>query len=182
VRSVSETRKAHPAQLALCSVAILVGLVGCGRPAADPGAAKATADKAGQVALAYTRALFSGDLGKARSLVEPGSRSAFQVVAVGVDPKLVTARDLSVGTTAVNGTLADATILGTICRRASKPGPDQCMTNTDPNTTNPIFKVTLAQQPNGDWRVSFRTAVGPQPLRRRGSVPVPQASATAHHS
>jgi hypothetical protein len=159
-------------------------LVGCAR---STGAASAgTDDKPGRVALEYVRALFSGDFDKAQSLVEPGSQPAFRLVALGVDPKLVTARDLAIGATVVNGARASTTILGTICRAgdSSSAGATDCITNHDPGTSNPIFKVALVRQPGGDWLVSLDVAAGLLPSRPAGSTGVPgsaQASVPASH-
>jgi hypothetical protein len=135
-------------------------LSGCGRQPASGGDNSSSREKSGQVALEYAQALFSGNFDKARALVEADSQSAFQLVRLGVDPKTLTVRDIGIGSTAVNGDRASTTLTGTICRKdtagAATGAPEDCITNHDPSTSNPIFKVAVARQPNGKWMVSLK--------------------------
>lgn len=139
---------------------VLVALTACGtRSAVETGASGSADPGPGAVAVAYADALFAGDFSKASSLVEPGSQSAFRLVKLGIDPRVISARNLSDGSTLVKGSSAITTLLGSVCHRqpssAASAPPAECIDNLDPHSANPIFKVASALQPNGQWLVTL---------------------------
>lgn len=140
---------------------VLLAVAGCGG-AAGSGPASASADPNGtpeDVALRYVRATFSGDPSSARALVEPASQDAQKIVELGIGQQQLSARDLGVGATQIDGERATVVILGTLCRSAPKArsaSPRDCVTNRDPASKDPIFRVFVARQPDQTWLVSLR--------------------------
>lgn len=110
---------------------------------------------AGAVALAYVDAMFSDDLDAAAGYVEGDSLDAFQLVRVGIDPRSVYAKDLAVGSTKVTGGVAVVILTGTVCHRATPPAADDCLSNEEPDSDNPVFHVTLRPDTGGDWKVAL---------------------------
>lgn len=185
MRTLTANRRSWSARARLWCLVTLVALAGCGNPAASNGTGSSPDNREpGQVALAYVRALFSGDFDRAQALVDPGSRAAFQLVALGMDPKLVTARDLGIGSTVVNGDRASTTILGTICRAGgATPGlADDCLTNNDPSTSNPIFKVALVRRSDGAWMVTLDLTGGVPPADLTRTPAASQSSVAPSHA
>ncbi|WP_146259313.1 hypothetical protein [Streptomyces tateyamensis] len=70
----------------------------------------------------------------------------------------LSAHDLAAGSVEVTGDKAVVILTGSICSAdATAPGTagPRCLTNTDQNSTNPGFKVTLEQLSDGKWYVYF---------------------------
>lgn len=107
------------------------------------------------VATAYATYLFASHRSAARSLVEPESRSTFDVVAASVGIGSF-ARELSAGSTTLHGPAnASVELTGTICVVPRTPVPKRrCVSNADPDSMNPIFRVDLAKAA-GRWFVTY---------------------------
>jgi hypothetical protein len=163
--------------------ATVVGLGGCGSPAPSGAPSADLGADPDVVAVRYAKALFAGDIATARSLTEPASQSALRLVALGIDPALVHARDLAVGSTAIGGDRAVVTLTGTLCRRSRKPSkadpspPEDCVSNPDVHTDSPIFKVAVARQPDRLWLVTLTPLQNPGP--DGGEAPSAAATSSA---
>lgn len=114
------------------------------------------------VAVNYVRALFSGDINKAASFVEPSNRGAFLAVTNGIQGASIRGEGIAAGSSSVQGSSATVVMIGTICTSGSmaplpsgEPTASHCVTNKDPHTRNPVFMVSLAMQPDGNWSVIF---------------------------
>jgi hypothetical protein len=171
------------AVVGLMGMALMVA--GCSA-AATSDRANADSAAAGKVALAYSSALFHGDLRSAGQLVEPGSQSAFGLVAAGLSGTAVHANGLADGRTVVTGHTAVTTLVGDLCRSGPKPTApptdEQCVSNRDPKSTNPIFTVTTARQPDGRWLVTFSAPDGVRPSGGTGPGGPPAATENAQPS
>lgn len=140
----------------------VVAVAGCGHaksPAADP-APDQTAP--GPVALAYTTALLAGDLPRATPYVLPADRST--LAAVPLPPGLVVhTYGLAVGSAAVKDSTAVVVLLGKLCNvtpvgsaaPAPSPSAENCISNDDKNSTNPLFRVSLNRFTDQKWYVRF---------------------------
>jgi hypothetical protein len=107
----------------------------------------------------FTRALFGGDFDRARRYVAPDSRNALLVVTAGLRDASVSQRDLAAGSLRVHGTSATAILTGTLCsshsvKRVTRTSHD-CITNRDPHSDNPVFRVGLKLGSDRQWRVSY---------------------------
>lgn len=166
---------------------LLLGVAGCATPAAHvPGSASGSASvardaaQAGEVAVRYATALFDGDIKTAGALVEPPSRESFGLVAAGMGQNVVHAKGLANGRTTITAGRAVTTLLGDLCQDASTPSavtvnPADCISNHDPESTNPIFRVSLARQSSGQWLVTLSLEPGVSPPGGPSS-PAPSAS------
>jgi hypothetical protein len=139
--------------LAVIALSIVTGCTG----SAGGAGSASSVDRAGQVALAYARALFAGDFATAQSLVEPDSQSLLGLIKIGYKPDELSA-DIRVGATVVTGDLATTTLLGEICHVTAGSSPTDCVSNTDPGTADPIFRVNLIRSAGRDWQITLRTA------------------------
>jgi|GEM_PF-4513425 len=166
---------------------LLLGVAGCATPAARTPAADSSASvagdegQAGQVAVRYATALFDGDIKTARALVEPSSQQSFELVVAGLGQTKVHAKGLANGRTTITAGRAVTTLLGDLCPGAASAtaatvSPTDCMSNHDPASTNPIFMVALARQPNGQWLVTLSLAPGVPPS---GGSPDPAPAPSA---
>lgn len=77
----------------------------------------------GAVAVAYVRALFSGDVVKANGLVAPAYRNVLAVIAAGHPPAVGLIRNLAVGSTSVRGDSAIVILTGTLCGPPPQAAP-----------------------------------------------------------
>jgi hypothetical protein len=138
--------------LALLAVLLVTGCGGRGTAEPEQPAGP------GDVALSYVRATFSADPSRARRWVEPASQDAYRIVELGIGDQELSARDLAVGSTKIDGDRATVIVLGTLCRKEpkAKTTEPECVTNTDPESANPIFRVFLARQADASWMVSLR--------------------------
>lgn len=145
---------------AACLAATIVGsAAGCGR---QPNTATSSVAKQelGVLAVSYTRDVFSKHASAAAELVEPASRSQFQVLADIISQQHVSERNLAVGSVEADVNSAVVVITGTLCSSssgttASNPGESGCITNADRNSTSPIFRVSLERSARGTWYVYF---------------------------
>jgi hypothetical protein len=160
-------------------------VAGCGTSATVSGNTAGSNDKRDAVVLEYIHALISGDDVRAKSLVEPKSQAALQIVIAGIDPKMLRAKDLRIGSSEIDGDRAIMTIMGTICRagtptaeNAKATVSESCTTNNDSTTSNPIFKVVVERQLKGDWMVSLNGSPGEVPPHG-GPSSTPQASVSS---
>jgi hypothetical protein len=145
---------------------LALSVTGCAAAGAalDP----AQAAKPAAVALGYGRALFAGQFVAASRYVAPASRNGFLVLTDGLRPSGIGARDLAVGSTVINGPAAITVLTGTVCSgvaavaptSAGGAGAHDCVTNTDPHSTSPVFSVNLARAPDGQWLVVFPAPPG----------------------
>lgn len=176
----------HRGALALVVLAGLVlGMAGCATPAAQaPASASAVGDaaQAGQVAVKYASALFDGDIKTARALVEPASQQSLELIAAGGTQNAVHAKGLANGRTVITSGRAVTTLLGDLCQGSSSRtvatvNPADCISNHDPESTDPIFRVSLLRQPDGEWRVTLSPEPGASPTGGP-SIPAPSSSAS----
>lgn len=144
-------------------MALAVCLYGCGARQHADGAVR----HAGNTALAYVDAFFSGRFTRAESLVLPKSRAVVAALEATVSPESVAERDLRVGTVVVRRDTATVVITGTLCTTASRLSIRQarargqrvqCITNNDPHRDSPIFQVQLYRRMR--WYVGFRRFSG----------------------
>lgn len=124
-------------------------------------------DPAGAVALAYANALFSGDLDGASHYVEDDSTAAFQLIRAGIDPRTLYAKDLAVGSSKITNGVAVVILTGTVCHKTTPPADDDCLSNHDPASSNPVFHLTLRPTTAGHWKV----ALGLMPATPSTSAP-----------
>lgn len=142
---------------------LALALAGCAASASAGHPAGGTGP--GAVALLYARALFAGHFAAASRYVAPASRNSLLALTDGLRSSSITGRDLAVGSTTVAGSAATAVLTGTVCSTGSTaalpsagPGPlptANCVTNTDPHSTSPVFTVHLAQGSGDRWLVVF---------------------------
>lgn len=141
---------------------VVASLTGCGSTA---GGDADSPGKVKTVALDYAKALYSGDTDAARQYVEEDSRDVFaRVTSSGIQPSTVASEDLAVGSAEVDGDLATAVLIGTICSTgSSQPLPTDpghrtqyCSSNTDPDTTDASFRIRLHRNTDNAWRVTLR--------------------------
>ena len=146
-------RRAVPLFAAIGALAglLLLGVAGCGASRSGT----QSPDGAGEVALDYTNDLFTGDYDSVKALVQPSDRSGFQLINAGVEPGGADAENLGVGSVSLAGVAATVVLTGSVCRTATPGDPGGCITNSDPNSDNPIFRVSLRQD-SGSWQVVFQ--------------------------
>jgi hypothetical protein len=140
-------------------VAVMTGLVGCegSVPSSVPSSTPAA------VAVAYTNDLFSNRLADAMAMVLPSSQGDFKLMETLVSQQSGSAHGLVAGATRTSGNSAVVVLLGTICMsgsdvspgRSAAPGGARCLSNADPGSTNPGFKVSLQKASDGKWYVYF---------------------------
>ena len=109
---------------------------------------------ASETAVAYTSAVVQHDYEAARAYVAAASLDAFHFIADAPDQPDSRADDLSAGDEKVEGDDATVVILGRLC--STEGGDEQCVSNDDPVSTNPIFVVHLTRQ-DDTWSVYFPT-------------------------
>lgn len=129
----------------------------------------------GTVALQYIRATFSEHPDTAGQYVEPASRDTFQILSAEMHPASIAAEHLAIGTVVVTENHASAVLTGTICSaHSAKPLPTDsaqrkryCVSNDDPDSSNPIFLIRLLHDENRGWQVTFPR---PRPGGQSGSI------------
>ncbi|MCP2343842.1 hypothetical protein [Actinomadura rupiterrae] len=132
----------------------------------------------GAVALEYGKAMFAGRFDQAARWVLPAQVGTLRALTLGLPAGSVQARDLAVGSTSTSGGSAVVVLTGTLCRsgaptKASSPGME-CVTNRDARSTNPIFRIQLAQDTRHQWFVTY-----PDPGQNGQPVPSSGASSPA---
>jgi hypothetical protein len=155
----------------LCAMSAV--LVGCGSAATTGGQTPAV------TAVGYARSLFSGDYTAAGRYVAASERAPILALMARLGPKSVRSYNLRAGKTIVSGTNATVELTGTICSSGgitalptNAQSSGHCVTNGDPQSSNPIFLVHLAREAGGRWFVVF-------PVPRRSATPIPQSTTTS---
>ncbi|WP_370366409.1 hypothetical protein [Catenulispora sp. GP43] len=125
----------------------------------------------GSIAVAYMGDIFSDHPMDAEPLVLPTGRGSFQALATIIEQKHVSGRNFAAGATTVTGDHATVTITGTMCPNgatgaqtagtttdtvtsSASPTPE-CVTNSDPNSTNKGFQVALQKSADGKWYIDI---------------------------
>lgn len=139
----------------LLAGAVLLGgwATGCRSP-------KVPVSAPGAVAVAYTSDIFSGNLNEAAALVLPSYRSEFRVLQTIMATNTGSATNLAPGDTTFSGNTAVVVVTGTICGNSPSATPSaspapRCLTNSDPNSSNPGFRVALEKSANNQWFIYF---------------------------
>jgi hypothetical protein len=177
----------------LSSILLLVGVCACSSSQqATSGAQPATAQNAaslspGSAAVGYVTALYSGDPNAAAKFIPPAQQSLFRYIAKGLTKTSVRAEHIKAISVTVAGSNATVVLTGTLCATnasmgssssssgsspiasagPSAPGKLGCITNTDPQTTNPLFRISLTKTSANMWYISYATP---------GATPSPQPS------
>lgn len=147
-------------QVGLATVA-LVGLAACGT---NGSTVAANNSSPATVALQYTEALFGGHLDAARQFVAPASQNTFLVVTAGLGSLSMRTQGLTIGSTSVSDSTAVAILMGTLCSShglapltpADTSSSVNCVTNSNPHSANPVFRVQLIRNSDGRWLVTYR--------------------------
>lgn len=172
----------RPVSVLLALMALSVA--GCATAGAARDPAPAAMPGPGAVALGYGRALFAGQFVAASRYVAPASRNGFLVLTDGLRPSGIGSRDLAVGSTVINGRAAITVLTGTVCSGGTatvapaspgSAGARDCVTNTDPHSSSPVFTVNLARAPGGQWLVVFPAPSG-TPTGGGAGAPVSSSS------
>jgi hypothetical protein len=134
---------------------------------------RSTADPdPGTIAVRFTQALFGGHFDRARRYVAPDSRNALLVITAGLRSDSLSQHDLAVGSSSVHGTSAATILTGTLCSsHGAKPvtrSSRDCITNRDPHSDDPMFRVVMTLGPARRWQVSYRL---PRTAGRYGEDP-----------
>ena len=124
---------------------------------------KALSANPGKTAVAFTVDLNSGKLGAARELMYSLDRPAFDILAAVIQGNRVSARDVSVGSSTINGNTAVVILEGTFCVAgptgaaygAKTYGVPKCFTNSNPKSSNRAAWVKLIRLATGHWYVYF---------------------------
>jgi hypothetical protein len=146
-------QRPRPVWLAAMGVSALV-VVGCSHRSSRAPTSSPAGDTPQQVALAYSQALFAGQLDVARSYVDLPSRPAMDVLGNSLRKIQVSARNLAVGSATFTGDLVLVTLTGTFCNSGT------CVTNSSPQSPNPIFRVAETRS-SGRWMVTFTAPSSP---------------------
>lgn len=144
---------------------VALSVAACSTATATAGPAPVPGSAPGTAALQYSRALFDGNFTAASRYVAPASRNGFLVLTDGLSPNSVKSHDLAIGSTTVKGSTAVVVITGTVCTDGGvNPSPSakggnstayNCITNTDRNSSNPVFTVNLDREADGQWMVVY---------------------------
>jgi len=130
---------------------------------------KALSAEPGKTAVAFTVDINSGRFGAARKLVYSLNQPTFDILATVIRGNRVSARDVSVGSSTINGNTAVVILKGTFCVAgptgaaygAKTYGVPKCFTNSNPKSSNRAAWVKLIRLATGHWYVYFpRPKVG----------------------
>jgi hypothetical protein len=134
------------------AISLFAVLSGC----ADDDGNSSSVDRssASETAVAYTSAVAEHDYEAARAYVAAASRDAFDFIADAPDQPDSRADGLSAGNEDVEGDRATVVILGKLC--TTEGGEEQCMSNDDAASTNPLFVVHMTREDDA-WSVYFPT-------------------------
>jgi len=172
----------------LSSVLLLAGVSACGdqqaAPRAHPAAARNAAPLSpGSAAVGYVTALYSGDFARAAKFVPPAQQSLFRYIAKGLTPTSVRSEHIKAASVTVAGSKASVVLTGTLCATNASvgsagsasgpssagpaaPGKLECITNTDPQSADPLFRISLIKTSANVWYVSYGAqgvTASPQP-------------------
>lgn len=155
---------------------VLTLALGCGGCASDGQKGSSgetrTERSAGDTALAYTRALYTGHFADAERLVIPDYRAVLAAMMVSVGKHSLSVEKLRAGSVKVHGKNAVVVIEGTLCTTATKYSIAQtraagmnvaCASNANPRSGNVGFWVRVQQEATR-WFVTFA-----QPSKPAGS-------------
>ena len=125
--------------------------------------AKVLSADPGKIAVAFTTDIYSGRLGAARKLVYSLNQPTFDIFAAVIRGNRVSARDVSVGSSTINGNTALVILEGTFCvagptgtkAGAKTYGVPKCFTNSNPKSSNRAAWVKLIRLATGHWYVYF---------------------------
>lgn len=125
--------------------------------------AKVLSADPGKIAVAFTADIYSGRLGAARKLVYSLNQPTFDIFAAVIRGNRVSARDVSVGSSTINGNTALVILEGTFCvagptgtkAGAKTYGVPKCFTNANPKSSNRAAWVKLIRLATGHWYVYF---------------------------
>jgi hypothetical protein len=133
----------HLAACFAAVAAVLAGAAAC---------ASASPSSPGEVALSYTRDMYTHHLAAATAMVLPGDRSGgfHTLTAVAARLPSSTVRGLAVKSVSITGSTAFVTLTGTICEGGSLSDRPYCVT-----APGPAFQVRLTMAADGDWYVYF---------------------------
>jgi hypothetical protein len=165
-------RRWRAVALAPLLCALIAVLVGCGSAATTGGHNPAV------TAVGYDRSLFSSDYTAAGRYVAASDRAPILALMARLGPKSVRSYNLRAGNTIVSGTHGTVELTGTICSSGgisalptNAQSSGHCVTNGDPQSSNPIFLVHLAREADGRWFVVF-------PVPRRSARPITGSTTT----
>jgi hypothetical protein len=162
---------------------LLIGVVlatasACASSTAQSAGGRADVSMPSNAAVAYVTALFSGDVDRAAEFILPGDQNLFRYIADGVTSNSTRSENIKAAAVTVVGEKATVILTGTLCTTPSlspTPMPSnspstqsptissdnaQCVSNTDPHTTNPIFQVMLKSGDAGHWYVDYGSSGG----------------------
>ncbi|MEJ0014532.1 MAG: hypothetical protein WDN07_02975 [Actinomycetota bacterium] len=160
-------RKRWLAVMAIVFVASTI-LTGCSMGGSVSNTKALTADP-GKIAVTFTVDLYSSKLSAARELVYSLDRPPFDILAAVIRGNRTSARDVSVGSSTINGNTAIVILEGTFCvagpagtaSGAKAYGVPKCFTNSNPKSSNLAARVKLIRVATGRWYVYFpRPKVG----------------------
>lgn len=122
--------------------------------------AKVPSSAPGPVAVAYTRDIFLGKLTEAATMVLPSYRSEFRVLQTVMATNTGSVTNLAAGDATFSGNTAMVVLTGTICENTPGATPSaspvpRCLTNSDPNSSNPGFRVALEKSAKNQWFIYF---------------------------
>jgi hypothetical protein len=117
----------------------------------------------GQTAVAYMAAVYSGRIQAAAEFIRPSDRPLFRDISRGLAPNSTKAENLQAGKVTINADHAIVTLTGTLCATGSSPASPgassspttRCLSNTDPNSRDPVFALPLEAQSAGGWFVVY---------------------------
>lgn len=156
-------RRRSMRNISLAFVTLTALLAGCshGNDGGDEVQNLSSVDRASasETAVAFTSAIARYDYEAARAYVAAASleafgylEDAFDSLPDAPDQPISRADDLSAGDEQVEGDDATVVILGKLCR--PRGSDEQCVNNSDPASTNPLFVVHLTRQ-NDTWYVYY---------------------------
>jgi hypothetical protein len=121
----------------------------------------------GQTAVAYMSAVYAGRIQAAAEFIRPSDRALFLDISRGLIPNSTKSENLKAGKVAIKADHATVTLTGSLCATeslpaslpaspdASSPPTTRCLSNTDPNSPDPVFAVPLEAQSAGRWFVVY---------------------------
>ena len=138
------------------AVMLLLGsaLLGCGSAGVQPPTGSASPQKA---AMRFLQNLKTGNIKAAAQYVEPSYRTTFLLLAT-ESGSIGRIDHVATGDVRNQGTTASVTIVGTACPpRPISPQISGCMTNSNPESTSPDFRVETTNL-DGAWYIEGHRA------------------------
>jgi hypothetical protein len=153
--------RARAINFVTCIFVVAILLASCGTPGKS-GLDAAHRSPPNVVAVEFAKELFHGRFRIAENFVNPSDRQNFLLLTIGLKPSSVETYELRIGHVVSTGSHAVVTLTGTICSSGnfrsirSLPKRKYCDSNSDPVTSNPIFRFELSRFPGGRWFVDVR--------------------------